>query len=187
MVSGCGEKRSDLTNGLGRATLREPILQGADDMPMFRVEGASKETGDDVAFDVEAVDEVDARNAVADHTMVSSVTRLANPVVGYATSPSTPSEDIAVEVPEYGFLRTVAGLTTAFGIIAFVLGGAALLAAVAISAMNSPNSHDAALSLGVSGAAAIAYGVFVAGVGQAMQAVRDMAVNSFHIRNSVER
>ena len=85
----------------------------------------------------------------------------------------TRAEGGDVVVPEYLFLKFVAHLVTAVGMIEIIVGMIAVLSGLA-----SLGGNGFAIGLGL-----CVGGVMTAGLGQVFYCVRDATINTYHLRN----
>jgi len=87
-----------------------------------------------------------------------------------------------VDVPGYTAMGVVSTFIRVGGLVTMVIGVVAIIVAV-VGAI--AESETALMFFAVDGIAAIIAGLIQLAVGEALSALRDLAVNSFHIRNRI--
>lgn len=91
-----------------------------------------------------------------------------------------------IALPTFGMLATLAGILRVVGILAMVLGTIALLLGIFRLVEERGTSGGSAAELMWAGGGLLFSGLIQAAAGEALECLRVMTVNSFHIRNEIK-
>lgn len=145
-------------------------------MPTYRVVGASRETGDQYNEFIDAMTPDDAERYAQEHdvlvTRVVEIEQAAPPVTGVAASPR-----FLRRIPAYSTIEFVAQIYLAMAIL---FAGVGALAAIAIFV--DEKLLWGFITIGVT----LVSTVIPLFCSEMLRCVRDMAINSWHIRHSLE-
>lgn len=180
-------------------------------MPTFRIEGADRNSGSDVAYDVEANSEAEARAEVEPHMLISSARQLVprrngnasrmtqEPPPAPAPAPvAAPQPEVYYYVPQekkvrpaptYLGLQIVSIVAMVYAVVLYLIG-AIMLGISLLALMESQQSRDpfarnmgpaAMMMIAIPALGVLFGGVLAHALANGCSALRDIARNSYRL------
>jgi hypothetical protein len=156
------------------ATLADKFISGRRLPMLWKIQGAMKETGQDVQSLIDAPTKVDAIKEAGKRGLLINSIEAASPA---PPSPEAVAAYAATLPPGYGGLRVAASVLFVFSLISYLSAAILVLSAI-VNAGQIGSSADG-FNLMIYALAAAVSGAIQHGLSAACLAVRDIAINSF--------